>query len=152
MSPMPCRRALRTRRRPKFLLRVVAVSGLHLAPALQAQYHRILALTVFVDGRMELRQTLQAGELVKADSAPSTCGPTASGFCPKEQETASAWTATKWSETRRGWVFITSRSALFAALRPLISLWIDLLVLRLLNESDPGQKRVWFAQTTNRST
>jgi hypothetical protein len=30
------------------------------------------------------------------------------------------------------------------ALRPLISLWIDLLVLRLLNEPMPQQKPVWF--------
>ena len=63
---------------------------------------------------------------------------------PKQEEASSIWTATKWSETRQGWVFITTRSTLRAALRPLISLWIDLLVLRLLNEPDPGQKRVWF--------
>ena len=63
---------------------------------------------------------------------------------PNEDESTSVWTATKWSETRQGWVFITTRSTLRAALRPLISLWIDLLVLRLLNEPDPGQKRVWF--------
>ena len=30
------------------------------------------------------------------------------------------------------------------ALKPLHSLWIDLLVLRLLNEPKEGQKRVWF--------
>jgi hypothetical protein len=30
------------------------------------------------------------------------------------------------------------------ALRPLISLWVDLLVLRLLNEPMPQQKPVWF--------
>ena len=30
------------------------------------------------------------------------------------------------------------------ALRPLQSLWIDLLVMRLLNEPKPDQKRVWF--------
>jgi len=63
---------------------------------------------------------------------------------PRQEETTSAWTATKWAETRRGWIFITSRPTLREALRPLISLWIDLLVLRLLNESDPGQKPVWF--------
>lgn len=63
---------------------------------------------------------------------------------PKREETASAWTATKWAETRQGWIFITSRPTLREALRPLISLWIDLLVLRLLNEPDPGQKPAWF--------
>jgi hypothetical protein len=63
---------------------------------------------------------------------------------PKKEETTSTWTATKWAETRKGWVFITSRPTLREALRPLISLWIDLLVLRLLNEPDPGQKAVCF--------
>ena len=50
---------------------------------------------------------------------------------PKEDETTSIWTATKWAETRRGWIFITSRPTMREALRPLISLWIDTLVLRL---------------------
>jgi type IV secretory pathway TraG/TraD family ATPase VirD4 len=63
---------------------------------------------------------------------------------PKEDETASQWTATKWAETRRGWIFITSRPTMREALRPLISLWIDTLVLRLLNEPMPEQKPVWF--------
>jgi len=63
---------------------------------------------------------------------------------PKQEETASIWTATKWAETRRGWIFITSRPTMREALRPLISLWIDTLVLRLLNEPMPEQKPVWF--------
>jgi type IV secretory pathway TraG/TraD family ATPase VirD4 len=63
---------------------------------------------------------------------------------PTQEETTSAWTATKWAETRRGWIFITSRPTMREALRPLISLWIDTLVLRLLNEPMPDQKPVWF--------
>jgi hypothetical protein len=63
---------------------------------------------------------------------------------PKENETTTVWTATKWAETRRGWIFITSRPTMREALRPLISLWIDTLVLRLLNEPIPEQKPVWF--------
>jgi hypothetical protein len=54
------------------------------------------------------------------------------------------WSATEWSETRKGWIFITSLPAEREALRPLQSVWIDMLVLRLLNEPKPGQKRVWF--------
>ena len=63
---------------------------------------------------------------------------------PTQADVASTWTATKWSETRQGWIFITSRPTMREALRPLISLWIDLLVLRLLNEPMPQQKPVWF--------
>jgi hypothetical protein len=54
------------------------------------------------------------------------------------------WTATEWSETRQGWIFITSLPAEREALRPLQSVWIDMLVLRLLNEPKTHQKRVWF--------
>jgi Type IV secretion-system coupling protein DNA-binding domain len=63
---------------------------------------------------------------------------------PGREEVPAAWTATKWAENRRGWIFITSRPTMREALRPLISLWIDLLVLRLLNEPMPQQKPVWF--------
>jgi hypothetical protein len=63
---------------------------------------------------------------------------------PGQADVASTWTAKKWSETRQGWIFITSRPTMREALRPLISLWIDLLVLRLLNEPMPQQKPVWF--------
>jgi len=63
---------------------------------------------------------------------------------PKQEETASVWTATQWAESRCGWIFITSRPTMRDALRPLISLWIDTLVLRLLNEPMPEQKPVWF--------
>jgi hypothetical protein len=63
---------------------------------------------------------------------------------PKTEETTSTWTATKWADERRGWIFITSRPALRDALLPLISLWLDLLVLRLLTEPHPHQRPAWF--------
>ena len=63
---------------------------------------------------------------------------------PKRDETKGQWTATEWAEKRQGWVFLTSLPAEREALRPLQSLWIDWLVLRLLNEPTETQKRVWF--------
>jgi type IV secretory pathway TraG/TraD family ATPase VirD4 len=63
---------------------------------------------------------------------------------PKKGEGNGEWTATEWAEKRQGWIFLTSRAAEREALRPLQSLWIDWLVLRLLNEPMKGQKRVWF--------
>jgi len=63
---------------------------------------------------------------------------------PKKGEGRGEWSATEWAETRQGWIFITSLPAEREALRPLQSLWIDLLVLRLLNEPKEGQKRAWF--------
>jgi len=63
---------------------------------------------------------------------------------PKKGEGNGAWTATEWAEKRQGWIFLTSLPAEREALRPLQSLWIDWLVLRLLNEPTEAQKRVWF--------
>jgi type IV secretory pathway TraG/TraD family ATPase VirD4 len=63
---------------------------------------------------------------------------------PTRAEAKAVWTATEWAEERKGWIFITSQPAQRAALRPLHSLWIDLLVMRLLSEPKPEQKRVWF--------
>jgi len=63
---------------------------------------------------------------------------------PNKGDGNGEWSATEWAETRQGWIFITSLPAEREALRPLQSLWIDLLVLRLLNEPKDGQKRAWF--------
>jgi hypothetical protein len=63
---------------------------------------------------------------------------------PNKDDANGEWSATEWAETRQGWIFITSLPAEREALRPLQSLWIDLLVLRLLNEPKEGQKRAWF--------
>ena len=63
---------------------------------------------------------------------------------PRKGDGTGEWSATEWAETRQGWIFITSLPAEREALRPLQSLWIDLLVLRLLNEPKEGQKRAWF--------
>ena len=63
---------------------------------------------------------------------------------PTEKETESKWTAREWSKERKGWIFITSQPAEREALRPLHSLWIDMLVLRLLTAPTEEQRPVWF--------
>jgi len=63
---------------------------------------------------------------------------------PTEAEGNGTWTATEWAENRQGWIFITSRPALRETPRPLISLWLEILVLRLLTEPHPNQRPAWF--------
>jgi hypothetical protein len=63
---------------------------------------------------------------------------------PRKETAHSHWSATEWAEDRKGWIFITSKPSEREALRPLHSLWIDLLVLRLLNEPKQSQHPVWF--------
>jgi len=63
---------------------------------------------------------------------------------PRKEETTSIWNATDWAKNREGWIFITSKKSQREVLRPLISLWIDILVMRLMEIPKPGQKQVWF--------
>jgi hypothetical protein len=63
---------------------------------------------------------------------------------PEKEMARSHWSATEWAEHRKGWIFLTSKPSEREALRPLHSLWIDLLVLRLLNEPKETQHPVWF--------
>jgi len=63
---------------------------------------------------------------------------------PQRDDKRPVWNARTWSKKRQGWIFITSRPPERDTLRPLFSLWIDLLVMRLLSEPQPGQKPVWF--------
>jgi hypothetical protein len=46
--------------------------------------------------------------------------------------------------TRRGWLFLTSTPPTRQALLPLLSLWLDTLVLRLMEPRPPGARPVWF--------
>jgi len=63
---------------------------------------------------------------------------------PIKEQAKRSWSATEWAETRQGWIFITSKATEREALRPLHSLWIDLLVLRLMSAPTEKQKKVWF--------
>jgi type IV secretory pathway TraG/TraD family ATPase VirD4 len=63
---------------------------------------------------------------------------------PKRDEKRPVWNARTWAKKRKGWIFITSRPPERETLRPLHSLWIDLLVMRLLTAPQPEQKPVWF--------
>jgi len=68
---------------------------------------------------------------------------------PSEKETTARWSAAEWSKHRKGWLFLTSTPETRKRLIPLISLWLDTLVLRLMNQgtADQGQaspRKVWF--------
>jgi len=51
------------------------------------------------------------------------------------------WTAREWAGERQGWIFITSTPDTLEALRPLQSLWLDMLILKL--QAGTSTRRVW---------
>jgi type IV secretory pathway TraG/TraD family ATPase VirD4 len=63
---------------------------------------------------------------------------------PRQEEAKTSWTAAEWSRQRQGWLFVTSPPEFREQLRPLISMWLDMLVLRTMNQGKPGARPVWF--------
>ncbi len=63
---------------------------------------------------------------------------------PSEREAKQRWSTVEWARERKGWIFLTSKPTMRERARPLVSLWLDLLVLRLMNEGHSGTKPVWF--------
>jgi Type IV secretion-system coupling protein DNA-binding domain len=63
---------------------------------------------------------------------------------PKEGETTQRWTTEEWAQRRSGWIFLTSTPRFRERLLPLMSLWLDTLVLRLMNQGDPAMRHAWF--------
>lgn len=51
------------------------------------------------------------------------------------------WQASSWSKERTGWLFLTSTPATRQRLLPLISLWLDTLILRSMEKHD---RPLWF--------
>lgn len=62
---------------------------------------------------------------------------------PKASETKRRWNTVEWAQERKGWVFLTSKPTMRERMRPLMSLWLDLLVLRLMNE-ESTKRKTWF--------
>lgn len=64
---------------------------------------------------------------------------------PTHSEGRRIWTVRQWAKERKGWIFITSTPDTIDALRPLQSLWLDMLILKLqANERKLNQARVWM--------
>src|SRR5205814_618118 len=59
---------------------------------------------------------------------------------PRESQTTRRWSAESWARSRRGWLFLTSTPETRTRLVPLTSLWLDMLVLRLMNRGQPGSE------------
>jgi len=63
---------------------------------------------------------------------------------PAERDTSARWSAAAWSQTRQGWLFLTSTPETRARLVPLTSLWLDLLVLWSMRIDQSRRQPVWF--------
>jgi hypothetical protein len=63
---------------------------------------------------------------------------------PRETEAKQRFTSEQWARQKSGWLFFTSTPRFRERLLPLTSLWLDTLVLRLMNLGDPLMRHAWF--------
>lgn len=63
---------------------------------------------------------------------------------PTQDEPKQRWTTGEWSKEPSGWLFLTSIPRFRERLLPLTSLWLDTLVLRLMNQGGAAASRAWF--------
>ncbi len=63
---------------------------------------------------------------------------------PTEQKGRGRWSAAAWAHERNGWLFLPSRHEIRESLRPLVSLWLDSLLLRLMTSAEGGARPVWI--------
>jgi Type IV secretion-system coupling protein DNA-binding domain len=64
---------------------------------------------------------------------------------PAEPDTSRRWSAAAWANSwPHGWLFLTSTPETRPRLVPLTSLWLDTLVLRLMNQGQPRPHPTWF--------
>jgi hypothetical protein len=77
------------------------------------------------------------GTLAKAGTSLS--------MMPRENEGRPKFTIRNWCATRDGWLFLPNPADFREALRPLLSLWADMLAQRLLSMgARPNLPRVWL--------
>jgi hypothetical protein len=63
---------------------------------------------------------------------------------PSESESKGRWSAAVWAKERKGWLFLPSTPTQRESLRPLLSMWLDSLILRLMEFGQKGVRPVWF--------
>jgi len=64
-------------------------------------------------------------------------------LCPTQADSVGRWSAADWAKDRHGWIFITSTAQTRERLVPLQTLWLDSLILRLMNH--PNGRKAWLA-------
>ena len=63
---------------------------------------------------------------------------------PREDDTRQRFSTSRWEFERNKWVFLTSRPTFREKLLPLHSVWLDMLILRMLAPCVNPAKPVWF--------
>lgn len=63
---------------------------------------------------------------------------------PEESEVEGRWSASAWAVDRTGWLFLPAMHDVRERLLPVISMWLDSLILRLITQTDGNRRPVWI--------
>jgi len=94
----------------------------------------------------ELEAMIQKSARAQRAAVQATFNQAAAAFqlLPSEREAQGRWSAAHWSKERHGWIFIPTLPVLRESLRPLLSMWLDCLILRLMDANGRTNSRIWF--------
>jgi len=94
----------------------------------------------------ELEAMIQKSARAQRAAVQGTFNQAAAAFqlLPNEQEGQGRWSAAHWAKQRKGWIFIPALPVLRESLRPLLSMWLDCLIMRLMDADETMVSRVWF--------
>jgi hypothetical protein len=63
---------------------------------------------------------------------------------PRQLQCTGCWSAASWALERRGWLFFPIRPEVRTSARPLLSLWLDTVLLHLVASAEAGMPPVWI--------
>ncbi|MGH9734212.1 MAG: type IV secretion system DNA-binding domain-containing protein [Candidatus Acidiferrales bacterium] len=94
----------------------------------------------------ELEAMVPVGAAGQRAAVQGTFNQAAAAFqlLPKASEAKGRWSAAAWAKDRQGWLFLPSTPTQRESLRPLLSMWLDSLILRLMEFGQKGVPPVWF--------
>ena len=93
----------------------------------------------------ELEAMIPKGAAGQRAAVQGTFNQAAAAFqlLPNQEEGKGRWTAAAWAPMRKGWLFLPSTPTLRESVKPLVSMWLDSLILRLM-ERQTTTGPVWF--------
>jgi Type IV secretion-system coupling protein DNA-binding domain len=63
---------------------------------------------------------------------------------PRQPQCTGYWSAASWALERPGWLFFPIRPEVRTSARPLLSLWLDMVLLHLVASAEAGMPPAWI--------
>ena len=94
----------------------------------------------------ELEAMIPKGAAGQRAAVQGTFNQAAAAFqlLPNQHEAKGRWAAAAWARMPKGWVFLPSTHTLRESVKPVVSMWLDSLILRLMESRQTTTAPIWF--------